>query len=154
MENQKSKTGFRWNWGVGIALVYVVFVVGMLTMVFMSKNQKIDLVTENYYQQELLFQDEINAKQRVANGNCLPVMAITPGGCNLEIPGAKGAEIAGDLLAYCPSNKNGDCMISLPKTTKGGWEVDLSKLKSNNYLFKIHWTKGGEIYSATLPFKK
>ena len=154
MENQKSKTWFQWNWGVGIALVYTFFVIGMLTLVFLSKSQKIDLVTENYYQQELEFQDEINAKQRVADESCLPQIALVSQGCNVYIPGAKGDEISGELLAYCPSNKKGDCTIVLPATTKGGWTLDLTPLKSTRYLFKMHWTKKGKLYSATLPFEK
>ncbi len=62
------------NWGVGIAIVYILFVLGMLTLVFKSRSQKIDLVTENYYQQELAYQEEIDAKQRVEDSGCMPVI--------------------------------------------------------------------------------
>jgi len=154
MENQKSKNGFRWNWGVGIALVYVVFVVCMLSMVMMSKNQKIDLVTENYYQQELAFQDEINAQQRVENYNCMPVIKSYKSGYQIDIPNTTGHKIQGTLLAYCPSNKKGDCIIDLPNTESGGWLVNLSKLTTSNYILKFHWTHNGEVYSASLPFRK
>ena len=55
---------FQWNWGKGIVLVYACFVVGMLYLVFQSKQQKIDLVVDDYYQQELKFQQQIDASNR------------------------------------------------------------------------------------------
>ena len=112
------------NWGVGIAIVYILFVVGMLTLVFKSRSQKIDLVTENYYQQELAYQEEIDAKQRVEDSGCMPVIHKISNQYQIEIPGSKGSAIQGDLLAYCPSNKKGDRLISLPKTDDGGWLLD------------------------------
>jgi hypothetical protein len=149
-----SKNEIKWNWGMGIAVVYIVFVVGMLSMVFLSKNQKIDLVTENYYQQELEFQEEIDAKQRAENQGCIPILTRNRGGFQVDIPNSKGMNIEGQLWAYCPSNKVGDHVIVLPKTTSGGWFLNLSGLYSSSYILKFHWTRDGERYSASLPFTK
>ena len=44
------------NWGYKIMLAYVVFIAGILFLVFKSSSQKVELVTENYYEQELKFQ--------------------------------------------------------------------------------------------------
>lgn len=144
----------KWNWGKGIATAYIVFVVGILSMVFLSKNQKIDLVTENYYQQELVFQEELDAQQRVENQGCIPILARKRGGFQVDIPNSKGKNIEGQLLAYCPSNKAGDHVIALPKTTSGGWLLNLSELNFSKYIFKFHWTRNGERYSASIPFTK
>jgi len=154
MKNQNVKKGFHMNWGVGIVIVYILFVVGMLTLVFKSRSQKIDLVTENYYQQELAYQEEIDAKQRVEDSGCMPVIHKISNQYQIEIPDSKGSAIQGDLLAYCPSNKKGDRLISLPKTDDGGWLLDLEHLEASQYLLKLHWSKEGEIYAASLPFKK
>lgn len=154
MKNMNSKNEIKWNWGMGVAIVYIVFVVGMLSMVFLSKNQKIDLVTEDYYKQELVFQEEIDAKQRVENQGCNPIVTQEMGGCQVVIPNSKEMKIQGNLLAYCPSNKAGDIYISLPETKSGGWFVNLSSLQSSNYILKFHWTRNGERYSASIPFTK
>ena len=142
------------NWGVGIAIVYILFVVGMLTLVFKSRSQKIDLVTENYYQQELAYQEEIDAKQRVEDSGCMPVIQKVSNQYQIQIPGSKGNPIQGSLLAYCPSNKKADRLISLKPTNDGQWLLDLESLSTSQYILKLHWSKGGEIYAASLPFKK
>lgn len=61
------KNRLNWNWGKGIVMVYVLFVAGMLYLVFQSKQQKLDLVVDDYYQQELKFQGQIDAAQRAIN---------------------------------------------------------------------------------------
>lgn len=50
----------KWNWGFGILIVYMLFVVGMVVLVIMSTVQNKDLVTENYYAEEIAFQKTIN----------------------------------------------------------------------------------------------
>ncbi len=142
------------NWGIGIAIVYILFVLGMLTLVFKSRSQKIDLVTENYYQQELAYQEEIDAKQRVEDSGCMPVIQKKLNEYQIQIPGSKGNPIQGSLLAYCPSNKKEDRLISLKPTNDGQWLLDLESLSPSQYILKLHWSKGGEIYAASLPFKK
>jgi hypothetical protein len=154
MKNRIGKKEFHMNWGVGIAIVYILFVLGMLTLVFKSRSQKIDLVTENYYQQELAYQEEIDAKQRVEDSGCMPVIQKKSNQYQIQIPGSKGNPIQGSLLAYCPSNKKEDRLISLKPTNDGQWLLDLESLSPSQYILKLHWSKGGEIYAASLPFKK
>ena len=154
MKNRIGKKEFHMNWGVGIAIVYILFVLGMLTLVFKSRSQKIDLVTENYYQQELAYQEEIDAKQRVEDSGCMPVIQKKSNQYQIQIPGSKGNPIQGSLLAYCPSNKKEDRLISLKPTNDGQWLLDLESLSPSQYILKLHWSTGGEIYAASLPFKK
>jgi len=57
------------NWGHKITLVYVGFVVFMLTLVVLCIKQKdIFLVTENYYSDELAYETRI---QKTRNANAL-----------------------------------------------------------------------------------
>lgn len=51
------------NWGKKIVIIYVSFVGIILFMVVMAMNQKIDLVAENYYDQELKYQDKIDGNK-------------------------------------------------------------------------------------------
>jgi hypothetical protein len=48
------------NWGMKILIAYLLFVVGMLTLVFMSSIQSKDLVSENYYEEEIQYQTTID----------------------------------------------------------------------------------------------
>ena len=55
------------NWGTKIVILYSSFVIMMLGMVFFAVNQEFHLVTDNYYEEELLFQEQINQKRRKFN---------------------------------------------------------------------------------------
>ena len=50
----------KFNWGMKILVGYILFVVGMLTLVFMSSIQNGDLVSENYYEDEIRYQKIID----------------------------------------------------------------------------------------------
>ena len=52
------------NWGYKILAVYLVFVAGIVVMVYKSSTQKIDLVTTDYYAKELKYQERIDAVKR------------------------------------------------------------------------------------------
>ncbi len=49
------------NFGVKITILYLSFVGLILTLVFMCFRQKVELVSKDYYAQEIKFQDKINA---------------------------------------------------------------------------------------------
>ena len=48
------------SWGYKIMFVYIVFVAGMVFLVFKASNQEFDLVTKDYYEQELKYQQVID----------------------------------------------------------------------------------------------
>jgi len=47
------------NWGKGITIVMVAFIGFIITLVTILMSNKIDLVSEDYYQKEIKFEDEI-----------------------------------------------------------------------------------------------
>lgn len=53
----------KFNWGTGIFLVIVVFVTGMLTLVFISSSQELNLVTPDYYPKGIDYQNHINKEK-------------------------------------------------------------------------------------------
>ncbi len=57
------------NWGHKIAIVYTLFVGFMLFMLYLSLQKKHELVTENYYERELVYQDKIDADRNLKNAD-------------------------------------------------------------------------------------
>ena len=57
----------KWNWGTGIAITLVLFIGLMSFMVFKSTQQRFDLVSENYYEEELNYQEVIDQKRNSSN---------------------------------------------------------------------------------------
>ncbi len=56
------------SWGKGIILVFVIFILGIGIMVYKSMTKNIDLVTSNYYEKELKYQEQID---KINNSNRL-----------------------------------------------------------------------------------
>lgn len=48
------------NWGFKILISYAVFAAGIITMAAISMSKNIDLVSDNYYEQEIKYQDQID----------------------------------------------------------------------------------------------
>lgn len=62
MNNEKSK--FTWGHGIIVAIIsFMAFIVG-LVVYFTSTMKNSELITDNYYQEELMFQSVIDAKNR------------------------------------------------------------------------------------------
>ncbi|MGF7139273.1 FixH family protein [Roseimarinus sediminis] len=56
----------QFNWGHGILLAIILSVLGILTMVFLSFNERIDLVSEDYYPRELVYEEQIEKMRNTA----------------------------------------------------------------------------------------
>lgn len=53
---------FKFNWGVGLTIAMILFMTFILSIVIRTSFLNTDLHSEDYYQKELKYQDEINAK--------------------------------------------------------------------------------------------
>ena len=62
------------NWGYKIMFVYLLFVVGMLTLVYKCTQQNTELVADNYYDQEVKYQERYNKLQNASSA----LVACTP----------------------------------------------------------------------------
>ncbi|MGL6269890.1 MAG: FixH family protein, partial [Chitinophagaceae bacterium] len=62
----------KFNWGYKIAVFYLVFIAGIMFLVIKSSRQQMDLVTTDYYAQELKYQDKIDQSKR-ADGLSEPI---------------------------------------------------------------------------------
>ena len=49
------------KWGIGIAAAYITFALGMILFAVHASRQHYDLVSNNYYEQAVKYQDKIDA---------------------------------------------------------------------------------------------
>lgn len=55
----------NWNWGKGLTLFIIAFIVVMLGMVFIAFRQSNEMIEDNYYDREVRYQQTIDAKSRL-----------------------------------------------------------------------------------------
>ena len=74
------------NWGKGLIIGMVTFMGFIITLVTIMMNQKIDLVTDNYYLKELEYDKTYNAKSNYENAGAAITVYVKNDSLTLEIP--------------------------------------------------------------------
>ncbi|MEY8868882.1 FixH family protein [Gaetbulibacter sp. NE] len=102
----------KFNWGTGIVLAFIGFIgFIMYFVVTMSTNDKYDhdLVTEDYYKQELELQKNINKEKNAAQLKHNITCKKTNTGLLISFPeDLDASKITGKVFLYRPSNKQFD----------------------------------------------
>src|SRR6266498_934094 len=97
------------SWGIRITILYSAFVVMILFLVFRTMNEKVDLVTPDYYRDELKFQGQVDRQNESASLHEQPVVSVTGKNVMLRFPGAvAGATISGTIKFYRSSDSSRD----------------------------------------------
>ncbi|CAN5466874.1 FixH family protein [soil metagenome] len=131
----------RINWGVKITIAYTTFVLFMGTMVYMCTRQHFDLVSEDYYAQELKYQQVIDGTNN-AKDLKQPVLIDQSGSAILiKLPTINSAFEKGEILFYRPSNSTSDFTVAV---TSNATEVSKEKMHAGLYKVKINWTAEGK----------
>ena len=134
------------NWKALIAAVYVSFVCMILLLVGMSAGQKIDLVTDHYYEEELKFQGKIDKAQRAAALSEPLSWQITEAALQIHYPSAfADSSISGQIRMYCPSDNRNDRIFPV-QAKDNGQVIVLSQIPAGRYKIQVDWKSGNKTY--------
>lgn len=134
------------NWGYKILLVYVVFVSGILFMVFRSSAKKVDMVTADYYAEELKYQQVIDAVRRT--GQLVGTTTCVAVGDSLivTLPAAMNSKtVTGSLLLYCIADEDKDVQQTF-STSQANVHMVLPQQNKGLHDVKVSWTMDGQTY--------
>ncbi len=140
------------NWGTGIVLAFVAFISFILFFIITmitDKKYAHDLVTKDYYGQELVYQKDIdkenNAKKLITNVS----WKKTPEGLVIQFPeDLDYKKITGTVFLYRPSNKQFDfetkislsnhiLLIPDKRMLEGRWNIKVDwKYNQSSYMYK------------------
>ncbi|MEO5789499.1 FixH family protein [Gelidibacter sp.] len=140
------------NWGTGIVLAFIGFISFIMYFVIaMSTNKKIesDLVTENYYSQELEFENDLTKQKNAQKLKENITWQHAQDGLILTFPtDMNPSEITGKVFLYRPSNKQLDFESSISlsehnllipdkRLLDGRWNIKVDwQYKGNSYVYK------------------
>ena len=134
------------SWGYKIMLAYLVFIGGIALLVVMSVKEKQELVTNDYYEQELKFQDKINEVENANSLSAKIMIEATGNEITFFFPQEmKGITIQSDIMMYSPSSILKDRHLT-GNTTDGKLGFKNQKISTGNYTCKISWTASGKKY--------
>lgn len=135
------------SWGSRIAILYTGFVLLIGTMVVLCIHQSIDLVSEDYYEQELSFQDKINKMKNTEELNEKVEHRFSADALELQFPSVfKDKELKGDILFFRPSDAAKDYKCQLSVNKDNVQKVGLDKLSKGMYKMQLSWSAGATSY--------
>jgi hypothetical protein len=138
---------FKINWGVGIAVVIVLFIIGIAANVIFSLSRKSELVSSDYYKKEISYQKQID---KMALTKKLPEkMKIFTAGDNLvlKFPDIfKGQKVDGEIILYRPSNDMLDKKSKINLNDENLQLIDVKQFAKGLWRVKINWKVNGSEY--------
>lgn len=136
----------KMSWGVKIAMLYSGFVVLMVTLVTLSMKQDFHLVSDDYYQEEIEYQQVLDAGKNQA-ALSKPVSVSANGDhINIAFPDEfKEQLINGTVQFYSPVNSNWDKTVTMTNV-ETSYSVSKDELISTRYKVKLSWEAAGKKY--------
>jgi hypothetical protein len=133
------------SWGYKITALYVSFVVLIVTMVFISMQQNVELESKDYYAQELKYQQRINA---VENANRLTKsIRYEVHGRTVEITYPQEVykgDFSGEITFFRPSDASKDFKVNMTPSTDGLQSINSSRFERGSYKMQLSWKKDGK----------
>ncbi len=130
------------NFGHWIVVSFIVFAAFIATLVVVCMRQDVSLVSKNYYQEELAYQNQIVRKQNTLSMSRKPRITVTDRVLELDFdPSSSPSE--GVVNVFCPSDAKMDRLFKL-KTSSAKQYFDLAKLNPGMYRVKLQWSAGDQ----------
>lgn len=137
----------KFNWGTGIALFYSLFMVVLLYFVIKSTTYDNSLVIDNYYEQDLNYQQHYN---KVLNNQGLQQkikINYHTGDQFIEFLFPSDMEKAeGNIHFFCPSTKHRDMNKVIQLDEDRTMKVATQSFINGRWKIKVDWKSGSKNY--------
>jgi len=135
------------NWGNKILLAFVAFFLVIGTLVYKSFHTKSELVSSEYYKDEIEYQKVINGSQNV--NSLSSSLKVENSNRKLKIVFPKEIipnQITGTVWLYCAYESKNDLRFPLNVNSIGEIQYDSTFLKPGQYLVKVSLDNKGTNY--------
>lgn len=137
------------NWGTGLVIgmvLFIGFIMFFVVQIMTDKQYDYDLVTEDYYQKELVYQKELDALE---NSNSLAhnlKSKRTDEGWEVIFPQEiDPSEVSGAVVLYRPSSKKLDFQMPL-QLSDSVFLIPDEKMVGGKWTIKVNWVYQGKDY--------
>ena len=135
------------NWGTGITIGIIIFVFISLTMTAVFMTQDVHLVTDDYYEKTLTYQDEIDKQSRTKALDDEVEINFDGKIISILFPFSYLDErISGEIYFYRPSNPELDFKIPLKLSREGYQFIPVERIEKGFWRLKLNWTMDANEY--------
>ena len=134
-------------WPAGIIAFFVLLLCGMATVVAIAVTHRESMVNDNYYEQELKFQNQIDSVARAQKAGARLQLNAPAGRFLVVVPAPQLAEkLSGSIEFYRPSAAELDREYPLAPGADGTQSLDDSQLAAGPWQVRVKWSAGGQDY--------
>jgi nitrogen fixation protein FixH len=134
-------------WPVAIIAFFAVAILGCVSYVIFCNLHPVDLVSADYYEQEVRYQAQLDSLRRAQQPGAKPAVAYDAARQFIIItfPAAlDAARFSGSVQLYRPSAASQDRRLPLQPGDSGVQEIDARPLEPGLWKVRITWQTGGE----------
>lgn len=151
--NPPQKNYGFWNWGTGIAITFIVAATGILFLVYKSTTAEFEMVEDNYYEQEMKFNKQLEASRNAARLSSPISVRNEENFIAINVPKeCVSPETSGKIWIYRPSSVKNDLHIEFSPDSNGDIFLDKDKLITGVYKLKADWQMNGTDYHQEQSF--
>ncbi|TNE53340.1 MAG: hypothetical protein EP338_12455 [Bacteroidetes bacterium] len=131
------------NWGKGIILAMGLFISFIVVLIVIFFSNRIDLVSENYYEQEISYESEILARQNWQQSQSEVAFELGEEHLSVKLPEIEGVT-SYKLELYRPNDIEKDLLFEINDTKT--FLIDRKQLEPGQYEYKIRAAGNGKEY--------
>ncbi len=133
------------NWGKGIVVSFVLFAIFIGTLVTVCVRQDVNLVSKNYYSEELAYQLQIDRLNNTTKLKAKPTIKVI--GRAIEVQFNQFSLLdKGEINLFRPSDVSLDKRFKLINSDGTTQQFDVSSLHGGMYRVKMNWSMNGKEY--------
>jgi hypothetical protein len=146
-------TKSKFNWGTGILITIIVFMIITIGTVVFLMNQDVDLVASDYYNKGIQHQDQIDRVNRTNLMDEAVQINSENGFLRLVFPKSFAQKnFNGTIQFYRPSNSKKDFSIPISIDTSAQQIVSTQSLDKGYWTVKLNWTQDSIEYYKESSF--
>jgi len=128
------------NWGTGITITIVVFMLISFWLIYFSFNQEVNLVRDDYYEAEVKHDEQTETINRTNNLTNPLKISVDASSVIIKFPDdAKNTKISGEIMFYRPSDRNLDFTLKIDPDTSNQQIVKTEKLLKGMWKVNVYW---------------
>lgn len=135
------------NWGNRVIIILVVFVTGIISMVYISMRQTNEVMDANYYEREMKYQQVIDGKKNLLSLN--DSVSIKNDGAVIKIafpPSTVDKLDSGTIQFMKLSDAKDDKFIPMSGSKTELYQIPLSYIARGFYKVRVEWSNEGKPY--------
>ena len=135
------------NWGWGILIFILLFIAFILNFVYRCSLQRVDLVSDQYYENELKFQQQIEReKNTVTLGKNIHFIKNEKNIILMFPTGLDPQSLFGEITFFKPDDARLDFNVKVSPESDLTQRIDLSAVKKGWWDVKVTWNDKATSY--------